>query len=84
MCMFPLTPHGSLTAPTLRSPPEQIRRASILLDTGAHTLQFSAKQVVQDRKSSTETKIKHTLTVKIKYTVLTADHSPLRSTLKTS
>ncbi|KAF0027995.1 hypothetical protein F2P81_019082 [Scophthalmus maximus] len=55
-----------------------------LPDARAHTLQFSTKQVVRDRKSSTETKIKHTLTVKIKYTVLTADHIPLRYTLKMS
>ncbi|KAF0042958.1 hypothetical protein F2P81_004295 [Scophthalmus maximus] len=47
-----------------------------LPDAGAHALQFSAKQVMRDRKSSTETKIKHT--------VLTADHIPLCYTLKTS
>ncbi|KAF0047738.1 hypothetical protein F2P81_001371 [Scophthalmus maximus] len=75
MCVFPLTPHGSVTAPTLRSPPEQIRGASRC---------NSAQQVVRDRKSGTETKIKHTLIVKIKYTVLTADHISLRYTLKTS
>ncbi len=57
----------SVTAPVIRSPPQQICKASIFVRWWSTTQQFSTEQIKRDRKSNTDTPLKHPVSFRIKH-----------------
>ncbi len=81
MCELPLAAaslhFSSAATRVIRSPPQQIGKASIFARCWSKTQQFSAEQIEWDSKSDTDTTLKHGVNFRIKHSMLTPDHTSL-------
>ncbi len=67
----------SVAPPMIQNPPQQIRKASSFAGWWSTMQQFSIEQIEPNRKSDTETTLKHPVIFKIKHSVLTQGHISL-------